>query len=138
MSAERKIARELDESMADDRAHRIASAAAEDLIRCEGEATSGIDEYAIPQCQADRRPEMNKEDAKRFWDESVDEQSRPGFDFAICFANRVAAHEREECAAIVESKTLRSRTIRAAINGFPVERCKIAEAVRNRSNGGAQ
>ena len=53
MSAERKIARELDESMADDRAHRIASAAAEDLIRCEGEATSGIDEYAIPQCQAD-------------------------------------------------------------------------------------
>ncbi len=53
MNAERKIARELAESMADDRAHRIASAAAEELIRSEGEATSGIDEYAIPQCQAD-------------------------------------------------------------------------------------
>lgn len=53
MNVERKIARELAESMADDRAHRIASAAAEELIRCEGEATNGIDEYAIPQCQAD-------------------------------------------------------------------------------------
>ena len=53
MNAERKIARELAESMADDRAHRIASTAAEALIRCEGEFTSGIDEYAIPQCQAD-------------------------------------------------------------------------------------
>lgn len=53
MNAERKIARELAEKMADDRAHRIASVAAEELIRCEGEATSGIDEFAIPQCQAD-------------------------------------------------------------------------------------
>jgi len=38
---------------ADDRAHRIATMAAEELIRCEGTATSGIDEFAIPQCQAD-------------------------------------------------------------------------------------
>lgn len=53
MNAEQKIARELAEKMADDRAHRIASVAAEDLIRCEGVATSGIDEYAIPQCRAD-------------------------------------------------------------------------------------
>lgn len=53
MNAERKIARELAENMADDRAHRIASIAAEELIRCEGEATSGIDGFAIPQCQAD-------------------------------------------------------------------------------------
>ena len=53
MNAEQKIAHELAESMANDRAHRIASVAAEELIRCEGEATSGIDEYAIPQCQAD-------------------------------------------------------------------------------------
>lgn len=53
MNAERKIARELAETMADDRAHRIASMAAEELIRSEGEATSGIDEFAIPQCQAD-------------------------------------------------------------------------------------
>lgn len=40
MTAERKIARELAESMADDRAHRIASVAAEELIRWEGEAVS--------------------------------------------------------------------------------------------------
>lgn len=53
MNAEQKIAKKLAESMADDRAHRIASTAAEELIRCEGEATSGIDEYAIPQCQED-------------------------------------------------------------------------------------
>ena len=53
MNAERKIARELAEGMADDRAHRIATTAAEELIRCEGVATSGIDEFAIPQCQAD-------------------------------------------------------------------------------------
>lgn len=53
MNAERKIARELAEKTADDRAHRIASMAAEELIRCECEATSGIDEFAIPQCQAD-------------------------------------------------------------------------------------
>lgn len=53
MNAEQKIAHELAESMANDRAHRIASVAAEELIRCEGEAISGIDEYAIPQCQAD-------------------------------------------------------------------------------------
>ena len=53
MAAERKIAREMAEKLADDRAHRIASMAAEELIRCEGEATSGIDEFAIPQCQAD-------------------------------------------------------------------------------------
>ena len=42
-----------DEKIADDRAHRIASAAAEELIRSEGESTGGINEYAIPQCQAD-------------------------------------------------------------------------------------
>lgn len=53
MIAEQKIARELAQKMADDRAHRIASMAAEELIRCEGEATSGIDEFSIAQCQAD-------------------------------------------------------------------------------------
>ena len=53
MNAEQKIARELGEKMAYDRAHRIATVAAEELIRCECEATSGIDEFAIPQCQAD-------------------------------------------------------------------------------------
>ncbi len=50
---ERKAYREQQIKAADERAHRIASLSAESLIRCEGEATSGIDEYAIPQCQAD-------------------------------------------------------------------------------------
>lgn len=53
MNAAEKIVRELAETMADDRAHRIATMAAEELIRCEGTATSGIDEFSIPQCQAD-------------------------------------------------------------------------------------
>lgn len=47
------IIRELVEKMADDRAHRIASIAAEELLRCEGEPTNAPDQYAIPQCQAD-------------------------------------------------------------------------------------
>lgn len=50
---ERKVFREQQGKEADERAHRIASLAAEEIIRCEGEATSGLDEYAIPQCQAD-------------------------------------------------------------------------------------
>ena len=53
MNAERKIARELAEKMADDRAHRIATVAAEELIRCEGEPTGEADKFLIPQCQAD-------------------------------------------------------------------------------------
>lgn len=53
MNADLKIARELAEKAADDRAHRIASILAEDFIRNEGVPTSGIDEYSIPQCQAD-------------------------------------------------------------------------------------
>lgn len=38
---------------ADERAHRIASIAAEELVRCEGEPTNSPDMYAIPVCQAD-------------------------------------------------------------------------------------
>jgi hypothetical protein len=53
MNAEQKIARDLAEKMADDRAHRIASMAAEELIRTEGEPTGETDKYLIPQCQAD-------------------------------------------------------------------------------------
>ncbi len=53
MNAERKIARVLAEKMADDRAHRIATMAAEELIRTEGEPTCEADKYLIPQCQAD-------------------------------------------------------------------------------------
>ena len=44
---------ELDQQMADDRAHRIASRAAEDLIRCEGVNTN-IEEYSIQQEQVDQ------------------------------------------------------------------------------------
>lgn len=40
-------------NMADERAHRIASIAAEMLITSEGEPISGIDVYAIPKCRAD-------------------------------------------------------------------------------------
>lgn len=53
MNAAEKIVRELELKFADDRAHRIATMAAEELIRSEGTATSGIDEFSIPQCQAD-------------------------------------------------------------------------------------
>ena len=53
MNAERKIARELAEKMADDRAHRIATMAAEELIRTEGEPTGEADKFLIPQCQED-------------------------------------------------------------------------------------
>lgn len=53
MNAAQKILRELEEKMADDRAHRIASIAAEEIVISEGERTSGIDEFAIPKCQAD-------------------------------------------------------------------------------------
>lgn len=53
MNAERKIARELAEKVADDRAHRIATMAAEELIRTEGEPTGEADKFLIPQCQAD-------------------------------------------------------------------------------------
>lgn len=53
MNAERRIARELAEKMADDRAHRIATMAAEELIRTEGEPTGEADMFLIPQCQCD-------------------------------------------------------------------------------------
>src|SRR5574337_149778 len=52
LNAERKLARELAVKMADDRAHRIASMAAEELLRCEGAPTSP-DQFSIPRCQAD-------------------------------------------------------------------------------------
>lgn len=44
---------ELAEKMTDDRAHRIASIAAEEFVRCEGKSTDVHDQFAIPQCQAD-------------------------------------------------------------------------------------
>ena len=47
MNAERKIARELAEKMADDRAHRLASIAAEEFIRCNGLSTGTADEFVF-------------------------------------------------------------------------------------------
>ncbi len=41
------------EESANERAHRIASIAAEELVRCEGQAASYPDEVLIPQCQVD-------------------------------------------------------------------------------------
>jgi hypothetical protein len=38
---------------ADERAHRLASIAAETLLRSEGESTAMPDEYAVPLCQVD-------------------------------------------------------------------------------------
>ena len=42
-----KLIAELAQQQADDRAHRIATMAAEELIRTEGVTTSGIDEFEI-------------------------------------------------------------------------------------------
>ena len=53
MNAAEKILRELAFKAADDRAHRIATIAAEELVRSEGEATGAPDEYRIPRRQAD-------------------------------------------------------------------------------------
>ena len=48
------------------------------------------------------------------------------------FAALVAAREREECAALIESTTERSRWIRGGINGTPIEPCQYAAAIRAR------
>lgn len=53
MNAAQKIANELADKMAADRAIRIANIAAEDAVRCQGIATSGIDEYLIPAGEED-------------------------------------------------------------------------------------
>ncbi len=48
MSAAKKLLRDLAEKLADDRAHRIASMAAEELIRYEGEKNGDVDVFVIP------------------------------------------------------------------------------------------
>ena len=53
MGGERGGARDLEQKMADARAHSIATMAAEELIRTEGESTDVADQFLIPQCQAD-------------------------------------------------------------------------------------
>jgi hypothetical protein len=45
MNAAEKIIRQLVEKQADDRAHRLASIAAEEFIRCNGLATGTADEF---------------------------------------------------------------------------------------------
>ena len=55
MTAERRMARVLAEKWADDRAHRIASMAAEELVRSEGVPAAGPDEFAIPADQIDEQ-----------------------------------------------------------------------------------
>lgn len=52
MNAAEKLIRQHLEAKADERAHRIASIAAEELIRCSGESMD-TDCYRIPHCQAD-------------------------------------------------------------------------------------
>lgn len=52
MTAARDVMRQMAEKAADDRAHRIATIAAEELIRCEGDSV-GPDEYVLPQCSCD-------------------------------------------------------------------------------------
>lgn len=42
------------------------------------------------------------------------------------------AEEREACAALVEQRSARSRTVRAAINDRQPEPCQYAEAIRAR------
>ena len=53
MSAAENLIGQFAEKFADDRAHRIASVAAEELVRSEGTAGIAPDEFLIPQCQAD-------------------------------------------------------------------------------------
>ena len=51
------------------------------------------------------------------------------------FAALVAAREREKCATECESLSHRSRWVRAAINGAPMETCQYAAAIRSRLEG---
>ena len=55
--------------------------------------------------------------------------------FLSRFAALVAAREREKCATECESLSLRSRWVRAAINGAPMETCQYAAAIRARLEG---
>ena len=52
--------------------------------------------------------------------------------FLSRFAALVAAREREKCATECESLSRRSRWVRAAINGAPMETCQYAAAIRAR------
>ena len=49
------------------------------------------------------------------------------------FAAMAEEKEREKCATECESLSRRSRWVRAAINGAPMETCQYAAAIRARS-----
>ena len=51
------------------------------------------------------------------------------------FAALAAALEREKCATECESLSRRSRWVRAATNGAPMETCQYAAAIRSRLDG---
>ena len=55
--------------------------------------------------------------------------------FLSRFAALAAAREREKCATECESLSHRSRWVRAAINGAPMETCQYAAAIRSRLEG---
>ena len=55
--------------------------------------------------------------------------------FLSRFAALAAALEREKCATECESLSHRSRWVRAAINGAPMETCQYAAAIRARLGG---
>ncbi len=52
-TADKIIMRALAEKFADERAHRIATIAAQELIQSEGERIDEADTYRIPSCQVD-------------------------------------------------------------------------------------
>ena len=47
MNADNRLARQLAEKMADDRAHRIATIAAEEFVRCNGISTDAPDQFVF-------------------------------------------------------------------------------------------
>lgn len=47
MNADQKLFRQLSEKMADDRAHRIATIAAEEFVRCNGFSTDTPDQFVF-------------------------------------------------------------------------------------------
>lgn len=52
-TADKIVMRALAEKFADERAHRIATIAAQELIQSEGERIDEADTYRIPSCQVD-------------------------------------------------------------------------------------
>lgn len=65
------------------------------------------------------------------WDGTADELA---YAAASEWGEIRARHEREACAALVETLTARRRFVRSAVNGERLSRpCEYADAIRNRS-----